>query len=66
MIVVYVKKGRKKNALTVVFTIRAFRIIVKALVLPDSPYAATNEYCVLMLCVPELFGVACTFTVPLS
>ena len=27
------------------------------------PYAATNEYCVLIDCVPELFGVACMFTV---
>jgi len=37
MIVVYVKKGRKKNALTVVFTIRAFKITVKVSVLPDLP-----------------------------
>ena len=66
MIVVYVKKGRKKNALTVVFTIRAFRIIVKVLVLPYVPYTADSEYCALMLCVPELFGVACRLTVPLS
>jgi len=66
MIVVYVKKGRKKNALTVVFTIRAFKIIVKVLVLPYVPYADANEYCVLILCVPELFGVACRLTVPLS
>jgi hypothetical protein len=66
MIIIDLMFGRKKNALTVVFTIRAFRIIVKALVLPDSPYAAANEYCVLIDCVPELFGVACRLTVPLS
>ena len=59
MIYINIMSSRKKNALTVVFTIRAFRIISRVLVLP---YAAASENCTLAAVTPPVL-TACTFTV---
>jgi len=56
--IVNVMLGRKKNALTVIFTVRAFKIICKVLNYPAS------EYCTVAAVTPPL-DTALTSTVPL-
>ena len=61
MIVVYVMLGRKKNALTTIFIVRAFKIIYKV-ILYYTNYAI-NEYCTVAAVTPPL-DTALTSTVP--